>query len=637
MCAETTTGTLERYPLPRLFCFLEQKSFTGLLHVETSPAPTEVLFNDGIPVGLFPQAVQALTRLLLERGRLAFEQYAELMTSLSSVGATEDNLLHELAGVTPEELTKGRRYLLFKDLCRLFQTREGPFSLSAEQDPRIASQAASGVAIEPLYLVYNGIRNSYDEGRLRGELEPIETQALTMKAGTEDVLARFGFGDEEGPAVRNLQLGYWTLPDLITATGGEPLPVLMLVYALWSAGVLDAADPGVVPCMRPKRADPGPTTEPGAGGEAPAQRVSPPPAQEQKISAGVSGERLNKPSPRPAGSAPPTPPPTPLPPPTPGATPPPTPRPKVGMDGFVESGTHRQRRRTDHTPRSGAYATARISAIDVRRAKLAAQRVREGSKLKPEARAVLDELIDRFGKMDGQSPFDLLSVSLEAKTVDVKNAYLQLVKRLHPDRLASIGLQEMTDVADDLFKRITQAHQTLLDPDQLEEARRIFSGDATADDPEAARRAIEAEVNFRKAEVFFRKGDLAQAEEHFRLSVEGNPEEGEHLAMLAWIRYQRIPKDERQRRRAQIMKMMVSAIELSPRCARAHYFLGKLHQEDSNTSSALESFKRATQMKPDYIEAMREVRLITMRNERESKTKRKSTLLDMLSLKRKRK
>ena len=144
-------------------------------------------------------------------------------------------------------------------------------------------------------------------------------------------------------------------------------------------------------------------------------------------------------------------------------------------------------------------------------------------------------------------------------------------------------------------------------------------------------------MNFQKGEVFFRKGDYVQAESYFRLSVEGNPQEGEHLALLAWTVYQAAPKAERHGRIEDIQKMLVRALELSPRCARGHYFMGKLFLETGRQESAMESFRRATAIRDNYIEAMRELRLLTMRRERESSPKRRSTILEMLSLKKRKK
>ncbi len=639
MAAETT-GTLDRYPLPRLLCFLEKKAFTGVLRIEDAGSTREVLVNEGIPSALYPKTLQALTRQFLEWGRLDTEQYAKLMTSLSAAGAQEEQLLAEVAGITPDELLKGRRYLLFKDLCRLFALPAAPFVLSTQPDPRL-QQHDQQVAIEPMYLVYNGIRNSYTEDRIRDDLGALDGHAIRLQPDSDDLIVRFGFGEEEASILQYLQHGYWILEDLITACEADSLPVLMVVYALWSAGGLESAQQDSVPRLQPKKtAAPHPAassplvtgdvgTEADLVGDATAEvRTDVARVQLKHAASTTPSPDASSPTPSAAAAA--------APPAAPGAAPQDRPAPQSAQSKAQPKPGGRRKAKT-MTPMSGTFAAARIPDLVLRKARMSATRLKSGGELKPEAVEILEELLDRLDSMDGQSPFEQLGVQMQATSVDVKRAYMQLVKRLHPDRLASIGLEELTEAADALFKRFTQAHQTLSDPDNLEEARRIYSGESTASDPEEARRAIEAEVNFQKGEVFFRKSDFAQAESYFRLSVEGNPQEGEHLALLAWTMYQSTPKAGRNDRRDEIQKMIIRALELSPNCAKAHYFLGKLFLEIDKQDSAMASFRRATSIKANYIEAMRELRLLTMRRERASSPKRRSTIMEMFSLKKRKK
>jgi len=625
-----TKGTLDRYPLPRLLCFLEQKAFTGVLRIEEAGIVRELLVNDGIPRALYPQTIQALTRQFLEWGRLDTEQYARLMTSLSASGAQEAQLLAEVAGISPEELLKGRRYVLFKDLCRLFTLADAPFVLSAQTDPRMPHHDEQA-AIEPLYLVYNGIRNSYDEARVRDDLGALDGHAIRLKPGSDELVARFGFGDEEAGILQYLQHGYWVVPDLITACDTDPLPVLMVVYALWAAGGLDAAEQDSVPRLRPKRPSPAPAPAPhrtvSASHSVPADVGTEANLMGDAIPDGrTDGARGPRSSGKTAARRDPS----------PAAGVPTQPAPEFVNTASPPDASKARKKRT-LTPMSGTFAAARVPDMVVRKARLSATRLKSEGKLKPEAIEILDQLLDRLDAMTGQSPFEQLGVPLDVTSVDVKKAYMGLVKRLHPDRLASIGLEELTEAADALFKRFSQAHQTLSDPDNLEEARRIYSGQSMPDDPEEARQAIEAEVNFQKGEVFLRKSDFVKAESYFRLAVEGNPQEGEHLALLAWTLYQATPKAERDGRRDAIQKMIIRGLELSPRCARAHYFLGKLYLETGLQDSAMDCFRRATSIKDNYIEAMRELRLLTMRRERNAAPKRRSTIFEMLSLKKRKK
>ncbi len=613
MGGTTTTGTLERYPLPRLLCFLAQKRFSGTLRVETQPSPKEVVVQGGIPVQLRPVRPDGLARLFLERGRLDNDTFSAVMQALSTPGTAETDVLQQTGGLNVDEIHRGQRYLLFSALCDLFQERSADFAITAGTEDGAADTA---VAVEPMYLVYNGIRNVYDEDRLRAELTSVADRAIRLKPDSEATLARFGFSDEEAPLLRYLQQGYWLLEDLLSTVPSDPLPALMLVYALVAADLLEVVEANSVPRLRPKRAE-SPAPPPDAGVEPNAQastsRASMPNGDEKAPTArGSSAEQkptpVIRPTPRPVPRL---------------DTPPSSDR--IRRSNPTTAERARVTRKVIDTS-TGQFAAARLPPLAVRKAKLAAQSIREAGELKPEAEEVLEELIRRLEAMDGQSPFALLDLPLDTTAVDVRKSYMQLVKRLHPDRLNALGLSAMGEAADTLFKRITEAHQSLADPENLDEARRIYQDAEAGHDPEAAARVVEAEVDFQKGEVFYRKGDLAQAEQYFEAAVEGNPEEGEHLAMLAWTRYQQQPRSGRKAAIGATREQLLRSLELNPRCARAHYFVGKLYLEEKNNDSALEAFRKASRLKRNYIEAMREMRLIEMRSRREGQTGRRSVL-----------
>jgi cytochrome c-type biogenesis protein CcmH/NrfG len=65
--------------------------------------------------------------------------------------------------------------------------------------------------------------------------------------------------------------------------------------------------------------------------------------------------------------------------------------------------------------------------------------------------------------------------------------------------------------------------------------------------------------------------------------------------------------------------MLRHAIELSPRCARAHFYLGKILQTEGSEGDALSCFQKAVEIKPNYLEPAREINVIKMRQARAKK------------------
>lgn len=628
MGSSVTSGTLERHPLPRLLCYLDRKRFTGrLLLDETQGGPSEMTLLDGAPVALSPESPQHLAQLFRERGLLDDDHFSAVMHRLAENNVELDRLLVELGGLNSQEILRGRRYLLFSQITRLFHERATPYHLTATPQAEVPDESAQ-VAVEPLYLVHNAIRSTYDDERLTAELAPIWPHAIRLKPAGQAIAARMALDEEELRILHYLQQGYWLLDDLAEATGVRST-ALTVVYCLFCADAISAAQRDSVARLRPKRpTDTEPVNDPPPPSlDALRRRAAIPPGDPKlaptRAAAPRSGDSVRKPTPAPRS--------------VPTAIPV---TPSMGTPSSSSAkvtGDHRPRSSAPPPTATGQFAKARAPLLALRNAREAAKRIRETASLKPEAEEILSELLERLQSMEGQSPFELLGLSLDASTTDVRKAYMELVKRLHPDRLNALGLAAMHQGADALFKRITEANQTLSNEETLTEARRIYKEAAEGHDPEAAARAIEAEVDFQKGEVFYRKGDYAQAVAYFQRAVTGNPDEGEHLAMLAWSRYQQIDRSLRADHRAAAMTDLVRALTLSPRCARGHYFLGKIHLEDKNTDAALECFRKASRLRKDYIEAMREIRLIEMRRRKEGAPNRRSTLLDMFSRKKKQK
>ena len=66
-------------------------------------------------------------------------------------------------------------------------------------------------------------------------------------------------------------------------------------------------------------------------------------------------------------------------------------------------------------------------------------------------------------------------------------------------------------------------------------------------------------------------------------------------------------------------KKLLRAIELNPKLSLAHLFLGYVCKDGGNENEALRHFERAIQCNPNCTEALREIRLMSMRKEKGKK------------------
>jgi len=122
---------------------------------------------------------------------------------------------------------------------------------------------------------------------------------------------------------------------------------------------------------------------------------------------------------------------------------------------------------------------------------------------------------------------------------------------------------------------------------------------------------------FLEGEVAFKRRDFPAALASLGRAVEMNPSEGEAVALFAWARLcaGQAPGPE-------VRADLERAIKLSPRCARAHYYLGMVLKQQGDVERALASFQRAAQLDERLAEAQSEMRVLAARERKSADGRR---------------
>jgi curved DNA-binding protein CbpA len=239
-------------------------------------------------------------------------------------------------------------------------------------------------------------------------------------------------------------------------------------------------------------------------------------------------------------------------------------------------------------------------------AESSAARPRQGS----ETAIVKDELRERASATD-RSYYELLGVPRDAATSTISAAFFELAKRLHPDRLGP-EYADTKPLATKLFSRLTEAHQILCDEERRKEYDELLeSGGGSADEQEQVQRVLRAATAFRKAEVLLKKHNLAAAEEEVTRAVEDDPDQGDYIALLAWVQAQ---KPERQNGPVEdFIQTLSQVIDKEPENARARWYRGQLYKRAGKEAHAVRDFRWVLERSPRHLDAAREVRLYEMR------------------------
>jgi DNA-binding response OmpR family regulator/tetratricopeptide (TPR) repeat protein len=229
-------------------------------------------------------------------------------------------------------------------------------------------------------------------------------------------------------------------------------------------------------------------------------------------------------------------------------------------------------------------------------------------------RELRTELAARAERLRGMSYYEMLGVSPETEPPEISAAFDEQARQFHPDRFATAS-SAVRQLADQVHQLIARAHETLVDPKRRREYEvERKRGERQAAQRAEGRRALDAEIEFQKGEANLRSRDYEIALRYFGEALSKYPEEGEYHAHYGWCLHLCHPDDP---------TIAQEAIEHAKRGAKLardrekpFLFLGRLYKVVGKNGMAERMFTRAVQIRPDCVEAMRELRLINLRREK---------------------
>jgi CheY-like chemotaxis protein/DnaJ-domain-containing protein 1 len=229
--------------------------------------------------------------------------------------------------------------------------------------------------------------------------------------------------------------------------------------------------------------------------------------------------------------------------------------------------------------------------------------------------SVRAELAELAARIADQTPFEVLGVAESAGAEEILAAYERLCERTHPDRVGASS-DAARELAERVFGHVEAAYEVLRDPRRRQQyllARRREGREAAELDE--GRRAVEAELRFQKGEAALRQRAYDLALRLFREAVELYPDEGEYHAHLGWALHLTRPEDPR--RAEEAIRHIRRGIKLASDREKPYLFLGRVCKAIGRSGVAEKMFARAVQIQPGCVEALRELRLIHMRREKE--------------------
>jgi curved DNA-binding protein CbpA len=214
--------------------------------------------------------------------------------------------------------------------------------------------------------------------------------------------------------------------------------------------------------------------------------------------------------------------------------------------------------------------------------------------------------------------YQLLGISHDATPDLIRAAYFTLARKLHPDRLASLGIHDPNHDAQRVMAQINTAFAVLNDNLKRLEYLAVLSRggesavraeDAKAD--EMAMRIMNAEEAFRRGEMALRREQLDVAIAEFTTAVELQPKEAEYQALLIWAKFAAAADKQTIAHKTRLE--LARAAERSLQSPTARFYLGRVERILGREREALEHFYEVLRIKSNHAEASSEIRVLEKR------------------------
>jgi CheY-like chemotaxis protein len=211
-----------------------------------------------------------------------------------------------------------------------------------------------------------------------------------------------------------------------------------------------------------------------------------------------------------------------------------------------------------------------------------------------------------------QNHFERLGLTRKPKDPEIKRAYHDLAKLVHPDKLPADAPSNLKSLASEAMALAQAANDVLSSPERREAyIIELEQGNAAA--------VLEAEQLADQARSQLTRGDTKKGLELVQKAAQLAPPNSETKLILIWAKLRttltKSPK------LIETLKSELSSIPPEDRHNSTFFFVKGLVQVAANEAEpARKSFENAISLDPDFIDAKRELNLINLNSQRSKKS-----------------
>lgn len=536
---------------PRLFYWLLQQRFTGLVHLQdlVNRPNAKIYVHEGRPWYTdLSHPASLLGEMLLRSGKLTQDQLHQSLMQMAQSGQLLGHILVAKRLLDAQTLGLALQTQCFEKLLSLFANDQGIAQVQAQ--PQLQGlKAGLTQGINGLQLVVQGIRRHWDEARMGQVWGQSRGQTLRCTTTFAKYRKHFGLNTQEEQAATTLDQGW------VIGGPGASLCQTQVAFALWNCQMLESVAASA-------------TTAP-----APSAPVQPTPAKRPATQKSVAPQVPTARSKRPQTNVP------------------------------IRPQDHRKRK-----------TSTRLPKIPTSMVPPQAANQSESPTKDPRAREVFIANLETYEALIARErhAFALFDLPLNATRVDVRKQWNRLSKDFHPDALPKLGLEHLHARSQRVFAHLSNAYQILGNKTRRNALKtELESGIAPGQDTtDFVRQSLESEAMTKDAERMLKKHQYQRAKELFEKANELRKDQGEVLAGLAWCEYHLSGRNEQASREA--IRQLKTISQAHDKCANAFYYLGLVLVATRERNAASRAFKEALEVNPRLLDAQRQLRALAV-------------------------
>ena len=203
------------------------------------------------------------------------------------------------------------------------------------------------------------------------------------------------------------------------------------------------------------------------------------------------------------------------------------------------------------------------------------------------------EVLGRLERIDEADRYAVLGLTNRASTDEIREAYYYLARRYHPDRFRTGHLQDLLDRMESYFTRVTEAYNTLFDPDrraQYDEEQVSTTASKSAEPQQDT--AYLARQNFARGKLLVDKRQMQDAVKFFENAIELDSSRAIYHLELGRI----LILNPRRRKEAE--ELLNTTVSMNPALVDSYLALGELYEKTERPEQAVSSYEEALRWEP---------------------------------------